>query len=171
MDGRFACELVNHIVVATLQGEPTKGILEACQAEVLAVVRGSGMRAVLYDFRQLSQGPSAKVLLHQEALDHETNGLKLRRAVVVSNSAVGYLARLAFSADGCLVFLNDYAAAVRFLSRGSPFWPAWSVAVDDERRVREHRCQVDRSRKVTAACRMSHSPEVPPSPQGGATKG
>jgi hypothetical protein len=103
VDGRFVCEFVNHIVVATLQGEPTKRILEACQVEVLAVVRGSGMRAVLYDFRQLSQGPSAKVLLHQEALDHETNGLKLRRAVVVSNSAVGYLARLAFSADGSFI--------------------------------------------------------------------
>jgi hypothetical protein len=141
---------VNHIVVATLQGEPTEGVLEECQNKILYLISGSGIRAVLYDFRQLTLAPSANVLLHQEALDQETHGLKLRRAVVVSNASIGYLARLAFSAGDCLVFLNDYAAAVRFLSRGHPFWPAWSLAVDDERRVRERRCQVDRSGKEIA---------------------
>ena len=150
MQRPFVCEVQGQIVVATLQGQPTEAVLEECQNKILSLICGSGIRAVLYDFRQLSVAPPAKVLLHQEALDQETHGLKLRRAVVVPTASIGYLARLAFSADGCLVFLNDYAAAVRFLSRGNPFWPAWSVAVDDERRARERRCQVDRSRKEMA---------------------
>ena len=160
MDGRLTCELVNNVVVATLQGEPTERVLEQCRAEILALARRSGIRAVLYDFRQLSLAPSAKVLLHQEALDHETPGMKLRRAVVVPDTSIGYLARLAFSADDCLVFLNDYAAAVRFLSKGTPSWSAWSLAVGEERRFQERRCRVDRARKLMSVPRTSSSSEA-----------
>ena len=143
MHGPFACEVVDQIVVARFQGEQSEGVLGAVHAEILTLVRTSGTQAVLYDFLHLSF-PSAKVLLHQEALEHEIYGLRLRQAVVVPNASIGYLARLAFSADDCLVFLNDYAAAVRFLADGGAPSSAWSVAVGEERRVRERRCQVER---------------------------
>ena len=39
--------------------------------------------------------------------------------LVVSDMAVGYLARLAFSADDWRVFFGDYDAAVRYLSKDS----------------------------------------------------
>ena len=171
MHGPFLCELVDHMVVARLQGQPTEAVLEECQAEILSLVRAAGVQAVLYDFRQLSFPPSAKVMLHQEALEQETHGLKLRRAVVAPNTSIGYLARLAFSADDCLVFLNDYAAAVRFLSEGSPSWSAWSLAVGEERRFRERRCRVDRSRQLMSVPRTSSSSEAVHSPEGAAITG
>ena len=42
--------------------------------------------------------------------------MKLRRVIVVPNSKLAYLARLAFGQGDYRVFYNDFVAAVRWLS-------------------------------------------------------
>ncbi len=142
IDGHFACEVLDQVIVVRLQGEPTARMLEECQAEVISLVQTSGLQAVLYDLRPLVDPGTA--LLHQQALEQEIRGMGLRRAVIVSGSSIGYLARLAFSADACSVFYNDYDAAVRFLAEGHLPSSAWSLAVSEDRRIRERRSQVER---------------------------
>jgi len=137
-----ACEVVGELIVARLQGEPTAGSLEGCQAQIMSLARASGVRGVLYDLRELVLPGTA--LLHQQALEHEIRALRLRRAVVVPNASIGYLARLAFSADDCPVFYGDYDGAVRCLTVGNPPTSAWSLAVGEDRRIRERRSQVER---------------------------
>ena len=106
-------------------------------------MRSSGYTSILYDLRDLDF-PLAKVLLSRETIEREAHGLRLRRAIVVSNMAVGYLARLAFSADDCRVFFGDCEAAVGYLSKGGSPTSAWSLAVGEDRRVRERRSQIER---------------------------
>ena len=141
VDGRLTCAVVGQYVVVRVLGGPTTAVaLAEGHAELLTLVRSSGHTSILYDLRELDV-QSAKALLQQE---REASDLRLRRAVVVSNTSVGYLARLAFSADECGVFFGDYESAVRYLSRGGLPASAWSLAVSDERRVRERRSQVER---------------------------
>ena len=143
MDGRLTCEIVGQFVVARVHGGPTAKALADGHAEMLTLVRSSGHTSILYDLRELDV-QSAKALLQQETIEREVGGLRLRRAIVVSNMSVGYLARLAYSADDCRVFFGDYEAAVGYLSEGGLPTSAWSLAVSEERRVRERRSQVER---------------------------
>jgi hypothetical protein len=144
VDGRLTCEVVGqHVVARVLGGPTTAAALEEGHAELLTLVRSSGHTSVLYDLRELDV-QSAQALLQQESSEREASDLRLRRAIVVSNMSVGYLARLAFSADECGVFFRDYDSAVRYLSKGGLPTSAWSLAVSEERRVRERRSQVER---------------------------
>ena len=143
MDGRLSCEVVGQCVVAKVYGEPAAAALARGHADMLTLVRSSGHTSILYDLRELDV-QFAKALFQQETIEREISGLRLRRAIVVSNMSVGYLARLAFSADDCRVFFGDYEAAVRYLSQGGLPTSAWSFAVSEERRVRERRSQVER---------------------------
>ena len=143
MDGRLTCEVVGQYVVVRVLGGPTAAALAEGHADLLTLMRSSGHTSVLYDLRELDV-ESAKALLHQESSERAGGYVRLRRAVVVSNTSVGYLARLAFSADECAVFFGDYESAVRYLSRGGLPTSAWSLAVSEERRVRERRSQVER---------------------------
>ena len=142
IDGHFACEAVGQLIVVRLQGDPTARMLEECQAEVISLVQTSGLQAVLYDLRRIVN-PGTD-LLHQQTLEQEIRGMGLRRAVIVSDASIGYLARLAFSADACSVFYNDYDSAVRCLVEGNLPSSAWSLAVSEDRRIRERRSQVER---------------------------
>ena len=143
MDGRIVWEVVDQLVVARVHGGETGRELAEGHAEMLTSVRSSGRTSILYDLRELDV-QLAKALLQQEESGCEAGGLRLRRAIVVSDMTVGYLARLAFSADDSRVFFGDYEAAVRYLSKDSLPRSAWSVAVGEERRVRERRSQIER---------------------------
>jgi len=138
MDGRFACQIVGKSIVAKFEGEPTERVLEDCQAEILSLVHKTAIRAVLYDLRAVVP-PPIQVLVHQQALEPKLQALKLRRAVVVPNMLIGYLARIAFTAGECRVFYDDYAAAIKSLSEEDGFSSRWGLAVREERRVRERR--------------------------------
>jgi hypothetical protein len=51
----------------------------------------------------------------QRELDEQLGSVKLRRAIVVPNSRIAYLARLAFGEGDYRVFYNDTAAAIAWL--------------------------------------------------------
>ena len=52
----------------------------------------------------------------QRALDEKLGAVKLQRAIVVPNSRLAYLARIAFGEGDYRVFYNDRVAAIKWLS-------------------------------------------------------
>jgi len=114
--GEFWVEVVGDVIVARLRGEPSSELLSACQEQVLFLVKDAGRGRVLYDALEM-QTPALSVPWHQRQLDERLGGIRLRRAIVVPNSKLALLARVAFGEGDYQVFYNDIVAAVSWLSR------------------------------------------------------
>lgn len=115
MEGQVWVELVGDLVVARVRGEPTARLLQECQDQVLFLVRDAGRGRVLYDTLEM-EAPPVDVPWAQRELDESLGAVQLRRAIVVPNSRLAYLARLAFGEGDYRVFYNDIIAAVKWLS-------------------------------------------------------
>jgi len=112
MRGALWVGLVGDLVIARVRGEPTAELLRACQDRVLAL--GSGK--VLYDTLEMLP-PPVDVPWAQRELDASLgDAVRLRRAIVVPNTRLAYLARLAFGEGDYRVFYDDIVAAVQWLS-------------------------------------------------------
>lgn len=116
MQGQVWIELVGDIVIARVRGEPTAALLKETQEKVLFLVKDAGVSKVLYDTLEM-EAPPIEVPLFQRALDEQLGQVKLRRAIVVPNSKLAYLARLAFGEGDYRVFYNDFAATIKWLSQ------------------------------------------------------
>jgi hypothetical protein len=139
MDEGFSCEAVGSLVVVRLTQPMSERVLEECQLCVLETMQQTGSKAVLYDLREM-QTTSVNVLLYQRILNEHVRHLDLRRAIVVPNTQLAHLARLAFGVGDYKLFYDDLDGAKRFLRDASPFSSAdWSVRVTEERRLRERR--------------------------------
>ncbi|MES2522299.1 MAG: hypothetical protein V4617_06360 [Gemmatimonadota bacterium] len=78
--------------------------------------RETRVHRVLYDALEMIS-PTVDVPLEQRRLDESLEGLQLRRAIVVPNTRLAYLARLAFGEGDYRVFYNDVTAAITWLSQ------------------------------------------------------
>ena len=116
MQGQLWVELVGDLIIARVRGEPTEALLRECQQRVLQLVQDTGRGRVLYDGLEM-EPPPVDVPLAQRKLDEELGAVRLRRAIVVPNSRLAYLARLAFGEGDYRVFYNDIAAAITWLSQ------------------------------------------------------
>src|SRR5262249_9137878 len=108
-------ELVGELVVARVRGEPTEELLREAQERVLFLVRDAGRGKVLYDTLEM-EAPPVDVPWSQRALDEKLGTIKLKRAIVVPNSKLAYLARIAFGEGDYRVFYNDMIAAIKWLA-------------------------------------------------------
>ena len=115
MQGQLWVELVGDLVLARVRGEPTAALLKECQEKVLFLVKDAEKGRVLYDTLEM-EPPPVDVPLAQQELDQALGSVRLRRAVVVPNSRLAYLARLAFGEGEYRVFYNDIVAAVTWLA-------------------------------------------------------
>ena len=115
MQGQLWVELVGDLVLARVRGEPTAELLRECQEKVLFLVRDTERGKVLYDTLEMDP-PPVDVPWAQRQLDEQLGDIKLRRAIVVPNSRLAYLARLAFGEGDYRVFYNDMIAAIKWLS-------------------------------------------------------
>lgn len=97
-----------------MRGMPTEALLRECQERVLLLITDTGFDKVLYDALEM-EPPHVDVVLLQQKLDSESKDIKMRRAIVVPNTKLAYLARLAFGEGDYRVFYNDMVAAVRWL--------------------------------------------------------
>jgi hypothetical protein len=139
MDEGFLCEAVGSLVVVRLTQPTSERVLEECQLCMLETMQQTGSKAVLYDLTEM-QPTSLNVLLYQRILNDHVRHLDLRRAIVVPNTQIAHLARLAFGVGDYKLFYDDLEAAKRFLRDASPFSSAdWSIRVTEERRLRERR--------------------------------
>ena len=109
-------ELSGEIIIARVRGEPTVELLAECQAQVVQLAQEAGRTRVLYDVLEMHP-PHVDVPWSQRALDEKLGDLRLRRAIVVPNAKLAYLARLAFGEGDYRVFYNDIAAAVAWLTQ------------------------------------------------------
>ena len=81
----------------------------------MLLVQETGQHRILYDALELI-APPVQVALFQEKLDEGLDTQKWRRAIVVPNTKLAYLARLAFGEGNYRVFYSDIAAAIKWLT-------------------------------------------------------
>lgn len=117
MDGQLWIEPVGNIIIARIRGTPTEPLLRECQERIRELVKDTEMGLILHDCLEMDT-PPVDVPVSQWKLDQESGSLKLRRAVVVPNTKLAYLGRLAFGERDVRVFYNDMAAALRWLTDG-----------------------------------------------------
>jgi hypothetical protein len=108
-------EPVGNLIIARIRGVPSEEVLRECQERVLALASESRRDRVLYDALEM-EAPVVDVALSQRKLDADSGNPGLRRAIVVPNTKLAYLARLAFGEGDYRVFYSDMTAAVRWLS-------------------------------------------------------
>lgn len=113
-------ELVGDLIIARVRGEPTEALLRQCHEQVLQLAKDTGKYKVLYDGLEMDV-PPVEVPISQWTLDKELGEVHLQRAIVVPNSRLAYLARLAFGDGDYRVFYNDIVAAIGWLGQKSPF--------------------------------------------------
>jgi hypothetical protein len=107
-------EPVGSTIMARLRGMPTEAVLKECHQRVLMLVRDTGQNKVLYDALEMDS-PTVDQVIMQQKMDAEMGDVKLRRAIVVPNTRIAYLARLAFGEGEHRVFYNDIGAALTWL--------------------------------------------------------
>lgn len=117
-NGEAWVELVGDLIVARVRGEPNEQLLRDTQEKVLFLVRDAGRGKVLYDTLEMI-APPVDVPWSQRTLDENLGQIKLKRAIVVPNSRLAYLARLAFGEGDYRVFYNDIIAAIKWLTEDS----------------------------------------------------
>lgn len=115
MTDQLWIEPVNDIIIARVRGVPSETLLKECQERILSLVRETGRTRILYDGLEMDP-PSIEVPVSQWKLDSGIEDLRLKRAVLVPNTRLAYLARIAFGETDCRVFYNDMTSAIRWLS-------------------------------------------------------
>jgi tRNA nucleotidyltransferase/poly(A) polymerase len=113
-------EPLGNVIVARMRGELTESMLEETHARVVQLLQDTGYMRVLYD--GLEMEANVDLALLQEKLDKETKQLfhdrPLRKAILVPNTRLAYLARIAFGQFGegeYRVFYNDLSQALHWL--------------------------------------------------------
>jgi hypothetical protein len=108
-------EPVGGIIIARIRGVPSPELLKECQERVLLLIRDTHRGKILYDALELEL-PSAEPAWLQRKLDDELDpSIRLRRAILVPNSRIAFLSRVAFGEGEYRVFYNDFAAAIKWL--------------------------------------------------------
>jgi hypothetical protein len=119
VNAQFDVQRVGDMIIARVRGEPTPAVLKACQEQILLLSQASGTQRVLYDTREMLP-PPVDVPWAQRDLDAGMKAVHLRRAIVVPDSRLAFLARLAFGDGDYRVFYEDVAAATSWLSSERP---------------------------------------------------
>lgn len=108
-------EPVGSIIIARIRGVPTEAILRECQERVVTLIKDMMRHGkVLYDALEM-EAPTVDLVLMQQKLEEGLGPTHLRRAIVVPNSRIAYLSRIAFGEGDYRVFYNDITAAVKWL--------------------------------------------------------
>lgn len=108
-------ESVGDIIVARMRGEMTEALLVETHQRVLSIATATGQRKVIYDALEMLAPSIDIIVMQQELLESELGAMTLRRALVVPNTRLAYLARLAFGEGDHRVFYSDLAAAFSWL--------------------------------------------------------
>jgi len=110
-------ELKGNIIIARLRGVPTRDILKRCQETIFQIAKDTGSHLVLYDALEMAPPEIELVISHWKIAEFDAaNELTLKRAILVPDTKLAYLARLAFGDGIYRVFYNDLSAAVAWLN-------------------------------------------------------
>lgn len=114
-------EPVGGIITARIRGKCSEELLKECQDRVIELVKDTQQVKVLYDALEM-EDPGVQLAVFQQDMDAEAwkqyGPIPLRRAILVPNTRIAFLARLAFGQFGegtYRVFYNDLTQAVVWL--------------------------------------------------------
>lgn len=121
LNSQLWIEPLGNVVVVRVRGELTESMLKEIHERVIQLLRDTEYTRVLYDALEM-ESPDIDIALLQEKLDEKTRQLfadqSLRKAILVSNTRLGYLSRIAFGQFGegdYRVFYNDLSHALQWL--------------------------------------------------------
>lgn len=121
MNPQLWVEPVGEIILARVRGRCDERVLQECQDRVFTLVKDTHQVKVLYDALEMVE-PTVDMALFQQKMDAEASAglgaVPLRRAILVPNTRIAYLARIAFGQFGegaYRVFYNDMAQAILWL--------------------------------------------------------
>ncbi len=114
MKGSVWVELSGGIIIARFRGEATEALLKEVQERVLVLLKDTTRRKVLYDALEM-EPPTVELTLVQQQLSEEIHKLGAKVALLVPNSRLAYLSRLAFGSANHRVFYNDLGEAISWL--------------------------------------------------------
>lgn len=114
MPGSVWVELSGNIIIARVRGEISEEMIREIQERVLVLLRDTEHRRILYDTLEMDP-PTLDATLMQQRLSEDIHKLGARLAILVPNSRLAYLSRIAFGAGEYRVFYNDLAAAITWL--------------------------------------------------------
>jgi hypothetical protein len=130
-DERVWVEPVGAVIVARVRGKPTAEMLRECEDRVLELARETKQVRVLYDALEL-EAPEMDLVFLQQQLEAEKNAnlssASMRTAILVPNTRIAYLSRIAFGHRGeanYQVFYNDFGAALKWLVEDGPIADRW----------------------------------------------
>ncbi len=110
-------ELKGNIIIARLRGVATQDILKKCQDTIFQIAKDTGSNLVLYDALEMATPDIDLVMSQWKTSDLDVaKDVKLKRAILVPDTKLAYLARLAFGDVNYKVFYNDLSAAVSWLN-------------------------------------------------------
>lgn len=115
MSAQLWIEPVGGVVIARMRGIPDEPMLKECQERILSLVKDTRQGLILHDCLEM-ETPQVDVPVSQWKLDEEIGSIHLRRAVVVPNTKLAYMARLAFGEGDVRIFYNDMAEALAWLT-------------------------------------------------------
>ena len=121
LNSQLWIEPLGNVVVVRVRGELTESMLKEIHDRVIQLLRDTEYTRVLYDALEM-ESPDIDIALLQEKLNEKTKQLfadqSLRKAILVSNTRLGYLSRIAFGQFGegdYRVFYNDLSHALQWL--------------------------------------------------------
>lgn len=121
MNQQLWVEPVGDLILARLRGRADEQLIRECQHRVVELVKETNQVKVLYDALEM-EDPTVDMALLQQQMDAEASELlgsiPLRRAILVPNTRIAFLARIAFGQFGegaYRVFYNDMAQAILWL--------------------------------------------------------
>lgn len=107
-------EPVGGIIIARIRGKPTAELVRECEMRIVALQKETGGNRIMYDALELDR-PEIDTVLVQQAITAALKNERMKVAIVVPNTAIAYLARLAFSEANHRVFYNDLSEAALWL--------------------------------------------------------
>lgn len=113
---RIWVEVSGDLIVARLRGSITEQDTADAQAQVLLLLAETQRSRVLYDVLEL-EPPSIDLTLVQKEHSEELHLKGVRIAILVPNTRIAFLARLAFGQGDYRVIYNDLAEAVTWLTQ------------------------------------------------------
>jgi hypothetical protein len=119
MSDNLWVELVGSFIIARVRGAASEEIIRECQDRVVALLRNTDCRKILYDALEMND-PSVDVALVQQKLSEQLREFSVRLAIVVPDTRIAYLGRIAFGDAEHRVFYNDMGAAVTWLVGAQP---------------------------------------------------
>jgi hypothetical protein len=107
-------ELVGGVIIARIRGKATADLVRECEMRITVLQKETGCDRIMYDALELER-PEIDTVLVQKAITAALKNQRVKVSIVVPDTSIAYLARLAFCEANHRVIYNDLADAALWL--------------------------------------------------------